>query len=431
MGQTVQTMHMLTKPQAFYDDAHKTAIGYQNPLFLRIAQRKQLVLYNANILAERHDPIYVCDSEETLILAEEIRLKIKEKQKEHDDKPIDYAKLNKLYEYFVLQNCCRQNKSIGHLMVKDSLQKVENLLKNFDVCIKDITIVTATNWGNWRVSHVKDDYKEEVIPFVKNLRESFKLFKIGLYKEVNEMKAIFKQMENEDDQCSVGKKYFKIEKKQLLINNDRLLEDNISSDAMRVSYINASESQPQSNTRNDRIQRPSKRSENNKVEAQHRKFKSSSNKNIHVLDCNANVKNVALSSNYENVCLSYGPYRQEIANGQSCGLGCQCLRTSVDVLLIVEKRGQQGTICPEEKRIHKAEEDSRSWLTYKEILRKKQGPNVVTEKEPKEKRLEDVPVIRDFPEVFPDDLPGLPPPRQVEFKIGLVLGVAPVLRASY
>ncbi|GJZ33745.1 putative reverse transcriptase domain-containing protein [Tanacetum coccineum] len=52
----------------------------------------------------------------------------------------------------------------------------------------------------------------------------------------------------------------------------------------------------------------------------------------------------------------------------------------------------------------------------------------VTEKEPKEKRLEDVPVIRDFPEVFPDDLPGLPPPRQVEFKIELVPGAAPVAR---
>ncbi|GKE58592.1 putative reverse transcriptase domain-containing protein [Tanacetum coccineum] len=37
----------------------------------------------------------------------------------------------------------------------------------------------------------------------------------------------------------------------------------------------------------------------------------------------------------------------------------------------------------------------------------------VTEKKPKEKRLEDVPVIRDFPEVFPDDLPGLPSPRQL------------------
>ncbi|GJU21628.1 putative reverse transcriptase domain-containing protein [Tanacetum coccineum] len=41
----------------------------------------------------------------------------------------------------------------------------------------------------------------------------------------------------------------------------------------------------------------------------------------------------------------------------------------------------------------------------------------VTEKEKSEKRLEDVPVICDFPEVFPDDLPGLPPSRQVEFKI--------------
>ncbi|GJX68204.1 hypothetical protein Tco_0303931 [Tanacetum coccineum] len=49
----------------------------------------------------------------------------------------------------------------------------------------------------------------------------------------------------------------------------------------------------------------------------------------------------------------------------------------------------------------------------------------VTEKEPKERRLEDIPVIRDFPEVFPDDLPGLPPPRQVEFKIELVPGAAP------
>ncbi|GKC05872.1 putative reverse transcriptase domain-containing protein [Tanacetum coccineum] len=55
----------------------------------------------------------------------------------------------------------------------------------------------------------------------------------------------------------------------------------------------------------------------------------------------------------------------------------------------------------------------------------------VTKKEPKEKCLEDVPVIRDFPEVFPDDLPGLLPPRQVEFKIELVPGVAPVAHALY
>ncbi|GJS10673.1 putative reverse transcriptase domain-containing protein [Tanacetum coccineum] len=55
----------------------------------------------------------------------------------------------------------------------------------------------------------------------------------------------------------------------------------------------------------------------------------------------------------------------------------------------------------------------------------------VTKKKPKEKQLEDVPVIRDFPEVFPADLPGLPPPRQVEFRIDLIPGTAPVVRAPY
>ncbi|GKE13180.1 reverse transcriptase domain-containing protein, partial [Tanacetum coccineum] len=48
-----------------------------------------------------------------------------------------------------------------------------------------------------------------------------------------------------------------------------------------------------------------------------------------------------------------------------------------------------------------------------------------------EKRLEDVPTVRDFPEVFPEDLPGLPPMRQVEFQIDLVPGAAPVARALY
>nr|GEX83339.1 putative reverse transcriptase domain-containing protein [Tanacetum cinerariifolium] len=44
---------------------------------------------------------------------------------------------------------------------------------------------------------------------------------------------------------------------------------------------------------------------------------------------------------------------------------------------------------------------------------------------------EDRHVIRDFLEVFPDDLPGLPPPRLVEFQIDLVPGATPVARAPY
>ncbi|GKA07759.1 putative reverse transcriptase domain-containing protein [Tanacetum coccineum] len=50
-----------------------------------------------------------------------------------------------------------------------------------------------------------------------------------------------------------------------------------------------------------------------------------------------------------------------------------------------------------------------------------------TKDESEEKRLEDVPTVRDFPE----DLPGLPPTRQVEFQIELVPGVAPMTHAPY
>nr|GFC09764.1 putative reverse transcriptase domain-containing protein [Tanacetum cinerariifolium]GFC09771.1 putative reverse transcriptase domain-containing protein [Tanacetum cinerariifolium] len=47
------------------------------------------------------------------------------------------------------------------------------------------------------------------------------------------------------------------------------------------------------------------------------------------------------------------------------------------------------------------------------------------------KPLEDVPIVRDFPKVFSEDLLGIPPARQVEFQIDLVPGAAPVARAPY
>ncbi|GJV58143.1 putative reverse transcriptase domain-containing protein [Tanacetum coccineum] len=55
----------------------------------------------------------------------------------------------------------------------------------------------------------------------------------------------------------------------------------------------------------------------------------------------------------------------------------------------------------------------------------------VMEKKADERRLEDIPVVREFPEVFPKDLTGLPPIRLVEFQIDLMPGVAPVARAPY
>ncbi|KAM0054415.1 putative nucleotidyltransferase, Ribonuclease H [Helianthus debilis subsp. tardiflorus] len=56
---------------------------------------------------------------------------------------------------------------------------------------------------------------------------------------------------------------------------------------------------------------------------------------------------------------------------------------------------------------------------------------LVTDASAKERKLEDIPVVRDFPQVFPEDLPGLPPHRQVEFQIELAPGAAPIARAPY
>jgi hypothetical protein len=48
-----------------------------------------------------------------------------------------------------------------------------------------------------------------------------------------------------------------------------------------------------------------------------------------------------------------------------------------------------------------------------------------------ELKLEDIHVIREFPDVFPDDLPRMPPERAIEFKIELQPSTAPIAKAPY
>ncbi|GKC26569.1 retrovirus-related pol polyprotein from transposon TNT 1-94 [Tanacetum coccineum] len=101
-GQSIQTMHMLSpKPDSFYHTEQKMALGYQNPFYLKQAQQKQQSLYNGKVLLEKHDPPVVYDSEETLELAQESRLKMKQLNKEI--KPANYTKINHLSGVFVSQ----------------------------------------------------------------------------------------------------------------------------------------------------------------------------------------------------------------------------------------------------------------------------------------------------------------------------------------
>ena len=57
--------------------------------------------------------------------------------------------------------------------------------------------------------------------------------------------------------------------------------------------------------------------------------------------------------------------------------------------------------------------------------------NIVDKTKERESVPEDVPIVRQYLSVFPDDLPGLPPDREIEFCIELILRTAPISRAPY
>ncbi|GKA00049.1 putative reverse transcriptase domain-containing protein, partial [Tanacetum coccineum] len=107
--------------------------------------------------------------------------------------------------------------------------------------------------------------------------------------------------------------------------------------------------------------------------------------------------------------MSYSSYEVELAVlGEVVKLGSFRIIIGMDWL----SQYDAAILCGEKKALKYIEKGCEIFLAQ------------VTEQESKEKRLEDVPVIRDFPEVFPKDLPGLSPPKQVEFRIDLILGAA-------
>ncbi|GJW26464.1 integrase, catalytic region, zinc finger, CCHC-type containing protein [Tanacetum coccineum] len=107
VGQSAYTVHMLTKPQIFYDDTHKQVLGYQNIFYLKKAQRIKPTLYDGGVISSQHAASPMIDDEETLILEEVSRSKMLAKQNEPMSKekkvnttPINYVKLNRLSEDF-------------------------------------------------------------------------------------------------------------------------------------------------------------------------------------------------------------------------------------------------------------------------------------------------------------------------------------------
>ncbi|GKA52825.1 retrovirus-related pol polyprotein from transposon TNT 1-94 [Tanacetum coccineum] len=216
--QSTQAMHMLTKPQVFYDNTHKQALRYQNPFYLKRAQRIKPILYDGNVLSKTHDVLSVVDDEETLILAEESRLKMVEKQNDLIMKKektnitlINYSRLNKLAKDFGKCFVPQQELSVEQ---KFSLQSSEKNSKE-------------PNTSNTPV-------KIKVPRQLPKFKDFFKEFDKGLLDEITKVQTIFTHIEAAVEQCSIDRKCCEIQQKQFLIEKDRLLDKIISQEIVNI-----------------------------------------------------------------------------------------------------------------------------------------------------------------------------------------------------
>nr|GFB44532.1 hypothetical protein [Tanacetum cinerariifolium] len=127
---------------------HKMALGYQNPFYLKQAQKKQQSLYDGNVLLEKHDPPVVHDSEETLQLAQESRVKMKQMNKEI--KPANSTKINHISRVFVPQKALSREE-----LYFSNNSKTANVLKSFLIPNEDLSDDTTPSVARKFLNEVK------------------------------------------------------------------------------------------------------------------------------------------------------------------------------------------------------------------------------------------------------------------------------------
>ncbi|GJU91651.1 retrovirus-related pol polyprotein from transposon TNT 1-94 [Tanacetum coccineum] len=250
-------------------------VGYQNPFYLKKAQRIKPTLYDGAVMSNTHVAMPVIDDEETLILEEESRSKMFEKAKDPEviakkisHKPIDYEKLNSLTDDFGKHFSPQQELSAEQAfwfhtlnptiepsytppvivdvpselpkvsLVNASLKKLKFYLTQFDLVVKKRTTPSALEEGEWGFEHTKTIFNNEIIPFLKSLKDIFNVFDKDLLNEITEVQTVFDQMEASVQQFSVDKKCLEIAKKEILLENDRLLQKIMSQDVL-ITVMNS------------------------------------------------------------------------------------------------------------------------------------------------------------------------------------------------
>nr|GEV21966.1 hypothetical protein [Tanacetum cinerariifolium] len=188
--------------QFFYDHSTRQALGFQNPCYLKRAQQLEPKLYDGSVI-QKTDAIVIRDSEETLMLKDESRSKMLQKQKD----PMMSEKKNS--EESTLST------STTIFEVPKQLPKVIMGFEPIKACFRD-----------------------EIIPFVKALKELFISFDQFLINELTEVQNVFNQTEQAIEQHCVEKNKFQDKMKDVLKENERLLEQAISADIVNI-VVNA------------------------------------------------------------------------------------------------------------------------------------------------------------------------------------------------
>ncbi|GKF87335.1 hypothetical protein Tco_0258212, partial [Tanacetum coccineum] len=129
-------------------------------------------------------------------------------------------------------------------MVYTSLKKLKYHLASFDVVVKERTTTTTITKGSWGFKHTKACFRNEIIPFVKALKDLFNTFDQYLIDELSEVQNVFHQMEQavEQHRC-LESKTFEVKMNQVLNENERLLEQVLSKDIVNIivnSFVNNS-----------------------------------------------------------------------------------------------------------------------------------------------------------------------------------------------
>nr|GEW27185.1 reverse transcriptase domain-containing protein [Tanacetum cinerariifolium] len=119
-------------------------------------------------------------------------------------------------------------------MVNSSLKKLKFHLASFDVVVKEKTTAPAITEGTWGFEHTKACFRDEIIPFVKALKELFNSFDQFFIDELTEVQNIFNQMEQAVEQHGVEKNKFQDKMKNILKDKERHLEQAISVDIVNI-----------------------------------------------------------------------------------------------------------------------------------------------------------------------------------------------------